>query len=114
MKKDIEEEFDYLKDHLEWLKKDGVIDGYEILDPEDVDLKDVTIYSMSTCKYCHQAKDFLDENGVEYIDIDVGSDEQAYEHMKKISGQQYVPVIDIDGELIIGFDEKKLREALDF
>lgn len=72
----------------------------------------VTIYSTPTCPYCKQAKKFMDEHSVEYTDIDVSSDQSKAQEMIDKSGQMGVPVIDVDGELIIGFDEKKLKKLL--
>ncbi len=72
----------------------------------------VTIYSTPTCPYCKQAKAFMDEHSVQYEDIDVSSDESKAQEMINKSGQMGVPVIDVDGELIIGFDEKKLKKLL--
>lgn len=108
----MEEEFDYIKDHFEWLKKEGVIEDFEVLDPEDVDLQDVIVYSMKTCSYCNEAKSFLDENGIEYQDIDVNENPDEYEYMKGLTGQQRVPVFDISGEIIVGYNKKKLKEVL--
>lgn len=76
----------------------------------------VTIYSTPTCPYCKQTKAFYDENNVEYTDVDVSSDEDKAKEMIDKSGQMGVPVsvIEKDGheEIVIGFDEKKLREIL--
>lgn len=70
----------------------------------------ITVYSTPTCPYCHQAKDFLKENNVEFEDIDVSTDQAKAQEMIDKSGQMGVPVIDIDGEILIGFDKKKLAE----
>lgn len=58
------------------------------------------------------AKDFLTENKVEFTNIDVSSDEKAAEEMVKKSGQMGVPVIDIDGKIIVGFERDELKAAL--
>jgi glutaredoxin-like YruB-family protein len=68
----------------------------------------VKVYSTSTCPYCKMAKTFLDEQGVPYDDLDVAADTAARDEMVKKSGQMGVPVIDVDGEVIIGFDKERL------
>ena len=72
----------------------------------------VTIYSTPTCPYCKMTKEFLKKHNVKYTDIDVSADSDKAQVMIKKSGQMGVPVIDIDGTIIIGFDQKKLKEAL--
>jgi len=68
----------------------------------------VRVYSTSTCPYCKMAKTFLDEKGIAYDDLDVAADAEARNEMLKKSGQMGVPVIDFDGEVVIGFDREKL------
>jgi glutaredoxin-like YruB-family protein len=72
----------------------------------------VTIYSTPTCPYCKMAKEYLKENGVEYADIDVSADAQKAQVMIEKSGQMGVPVIDVDGKIIVGFDKEELKKAL--
>ena len=72
----------------------------------------VKVYSTPTCPYCVQAKDFLKENKVEFEDIDVSQDPKAAQHIAEKSGQMGVPVIDIEGEMIVGFDKEKLKKLL--
>lgn len=72
----------------------------------------VTVYSTPTCPYCHMAKDFLKKNGVKYSDVDVSADEKRAEEMVKKSGQMGVPVIDIDGKIIVGYDLPAIKKAL--
>ncbi len=72
----------------------------------------VTIYSTATCHWCHKTKEYFKEKGVAYTDINVGEDTARAEEMIKKSGQMGVPVIDIDGEIIIGFDLPKINELL--
>jgi len=74
--------------------------------------KKVTIYSTPTCPFCIRAKQFLKDNGISFKDIDVSSDQAKTQEMIEKSGQMGVPVIDIDGELIVGFDKEKIKEAL--
>jgi len=70
----------------------------------------VTVYSTKQCQYCRMAKAFLDKHGVPYESIDVGSDSKAAEKMIALSGQQGVPVIVVDDEVIVGFDSQRLNE----
>jgi len=72
----------------------------------------VTVYSTPTCPYCKLAKKFLSDHEVTFTDIDVSADGKKAEEMIKKTGQMGVPVIEIDDETIIGFDEKKLKKAL--
>lgn len=72
----------------------------------------VTIYSTPFCVYCKMAKSFFAEKNVAFQEKNVASDVQAREEMLKKSGQMGVPVIDVDGKIIIGFDKPKLQELL--
>jgi glutaredoxin-like YruB-family protein len=74
--------------------------------------KSVKIYSTPTCPWCIRTKQFLKENNVTFEDIDVSSNQTAAEEMVKKSGQMGVPVLDIEGEIIIGFDREKIKKAL--
>ncbi|MEK7600919.1 MAG: glutaredoxin domain-containing protein [Patescibacteria group bacterium] len=72
----------------------------------------VTIYSTPTCHFCHAAKDFFTANGVKFSDYNVGSDLEKRKEMIEKSGQMGVPVITVGDQLVVGFDEEKLRELL--
>jgi len=74
--------------------------------------KNVIIYSTPTCPWCARTKQFLKENNITFQDSDVSSNQQAAEEMVKKSGQMGVPVLDIDGEIIVGFDKEKIKAAL--
>lgn len=74
--------------------------------------KTVIIYSTPTCHFCEQAKEFFAENGVEYTEHDVAADQSKAQEMVTRSGQMGVPVIFIDEDMTIGFDEGRLREQL--
>lgn len=74
--------------------------------------KSVKVYSTPTCPYCIRVKQFLKENAIGFSDIDVSNDQDAAQEMIKRSGQMGVPVIDIEGELIVGFDKEKIKRAL--
>ncbi len=72
----------------------------------------VTIYTTPSCVFCKKAKAFFNQHNVAYTEKDVSSDQAAVEEMVQKSGQMGVPVIDIDGSIIVGFDESALREVL--
>jgi glutaredoxin 3 len=72
----------------------------------------ITIYSTPTCAFCHAAKEYLKQQGIEYTDIDVSQDYSAAEKMVSISGQLGVPVIDIDGDILVGFHKPTLEAKL--
>jgi glutaredoxin 3 len=75
-------------------------------------MKTVIIYSTPTCTYCQAAKDFFSQNGVEYTEYDVAADEAKRTEMVEKTGQMGVPVIMIDEEVIVGFDQAKLKALL--
>ena len=72
----------------------------------------VKVYSTKTCPYCNMAKDFFKQRGVEFEDIDVGEDREAAKEMVEKSGQMGVPVIEIEGKIVVGFDKEKIEELL--
>jgi len=72
----------------------------------------VIVYSTPTCPYCVMVKKFLKDNNVEYEDIDVAEDKEKAQYMVEKSGQMGVPVVEIDGEFIVGFDKEKLKDLL--
>lgn len=72
----------------------------------------VVVYSTPTCVYCKMAKDYFKEHNVAYEEKDVTMDMDAQEEMIEKSGQMGVPVITIDNEMIIGFDQRKIAELL--
>lgn len=74
--------------------------------------KKVKIYSTKTCVFCKAAKEFFKENNVAFEDVDVGSDHQAAVEMITKSGQMGVPVIDINGQIVVGFDKERLVQLL--
>jgi len=74
--------------------------------------KKITIYSTPTCPFCIRAKQFLRDNNIQFEEIDVSSDQAKVQEMIEKSGQMGVPVIDIEGELIVGFDKDKIKEVL--
>ena len=73
----------------------------------------VNIYSSPTCHFCHLAKDFFNANKIEFTDHDVVTDPTAIEEAIEESGQMGVPVIDVDGSIVVGFNEPELRKLLE-
>ncbi|HSX46835.1 MAG TPA: glutaredoxin domain-containing protein [Patescibacteria group bacterium] len=72
----------------------------------------VTVYSATWCAFCHAAKDYLDKLGVKYEDLDVEHDPANATASVQKSGQMGIPVLDIDGDIIIGFDRPRIDAAL--
>ncbi|MBU4298876.1 glutathione S-transferase N-terminal domain-containing protein [Patescibacteria group bacterium] len=72
----------------------------------------VKVYTTPACPYCWTLKEFLRENKIAFEEIDVSRDEKAAEEMIKKSGQMGVPVIEIDGEFVVGFDKEKISKLL--
>jgi len=72
----------------------------------------VKVYSTPTCPWCHRTKEFLKEKKIDFKDINVAEDQAAAKEMVDKSGQMGVPVVDIDGTIIIGFDKPALEKAL--
>ena len=73
---------------------------------------DVKIYTTNHCPYCHMAKEFFKKNDVKYTEINVEENDKAAEEMIEKSGQMGVPVIDVDGKIIVGFNRPALEKAL--
>ncbi len=74
--------------------------------------KKVVIYSTPTCPYCKRAKEYLSRKGISYTDIDVAQDREKAKEMIQKSGQMGVPVITIDNEVVVGFNETLLDKLL--
>lgn len=75
-------------------------------------MKTVTIYSTPSCHFCHMAKDFFTENNVAFTDHDVAVDLDKRKEMMGLTGQMGVPVIQIGDDIVVGFDEDKVKELL--
>jgi glutaredoxin 3 len=74
--------------------------------------KHVTIYSTPTCHFCHMAKDFFTEKGVQFTDYNVASDAAKRTEMIQLTGQLGVPVIVINDDIMVGFDRNRLAAKL--
>ncbi|QQG45125.1 MAG: glutaredoxin family protein [Candidatus Sungiibacteriota bacterium] len=72
----------------------------------------VKIYTTPTCVYCKMTKEFFKQNNIQYEEKNVATDAVARDEMIQKSGQMGVPVVEIDGKIIIGFDQPHLKEAL--
>lgn len=81
---------------------------------ENTKKHNVIVYSTPTCPYCNMAKNYLRDNGIEYKDVNVSIDQNAAREMIQKSGQMAVPVIDINGEIIIGFQPEVIHRLTSF
>jgi len=72
----------------------------------------VKIYITPNCPYCFTLKEFLKEKGVKFEEIDVSKEEKSKEELIKKSGRMEVPIIEIDGEIVVGFDKEKICRLL--
>ena len=72
----------------------------------------VTVYTTPTCGWCQQAKKFLAQKGIEYVEQDISRNRSAAEEMIRLTGQTGVPVIVVDGQVVIGFDRARLEALL--
>ncbi len=72
----------------------------------------VIVYSTSSCPWCDKAKEFLKQNNVEFEERNAQENPEYANELQEKSGGVGVPVLDIDGTIIIGFNEKKIREVL--
>lgn len=75
-------------------------------------MANVKIYSTPTCPWCHKAKEFLKEHKIKFEEFNVAADRNAAKEMIEKSGQMGVPVTDIDGKIIVGYDVAELKKAL--
>ena len=72
----------------------------------------VTIYTTTVCPYCHMAKEYLEKNRIKFKEVNVEEDEAAAREMIQKSHQMGVPVLDINGSIIVGFDKSGIDKAL--
>lgn len=75
--------------------------------------KRIKVYSTPICPYCLALKTFLKERNIEFQEIDVSQDEKAAQEIIKKTGQLGVPVIEIDEEIVVGFDKERISQLLD-
>lgn len=72
----------------------------------------VKVFITPACPYCYTLKEFLKENKIEFIEVDVSQDEKAREELIKKSGKMEVPVLEVDGQIVAGFDKEKIVKLL--
>lgn len=72
----------------------------------------VKLFVTPSCPYCFTLKEFLKEHNIKFKEIDVSQDEKAREEMIKKTGKMEVPVVEIDGQIVVGFDKKKICKLL--
>lgn len=72
----------------------------------------ITVYSTPTCPYCKLVKEFLKEKNLAFTDVDVSADPESVKQMVKLSGQMGVPVIDVSGQVIVGWNKNALEEVI--
>lgn len=75
-------------------------------------MANIKIYSLPTCPHCHHAKEYLSKKNVDFKDFNVSEDTTARDEMLALTNQRSVPVIVIDDQIIVGFDQQKIDEAL--
>lgn len=76
-------------------------------------VKRVTVYSTPTCSWCNTLKAWLRRNNIPFTDMDVSRDEHAAQELVRRTGQQGVPQTDINGQVVVGFNEQRLKELLE-
>jgi glutaredoxin-like YruB-family protein len=76
-------------------------------------VKRVTVYSTPTCSWCNTLKSWLKKNNIVFTDVDVSADQSAAEALVRRSGQQGVPQTDINGQIVVGFNQQRLKELLE-
>lgn len=88
----------------------------ELFSPQNTtgtaEAKRVTVYSTPTCSWCNTLKAWLQKNNIRYTDIDISRNEKAAEELVRRSGQQGVPQTDINGQIVVGFNQPMLKELL--
>lgn len=72
----------------------------------------VKVYTTPTCPWCVRAKSYLKDRGIPFTEVDVSQDVAGAREMVKISGQMGVPVLTIDGSVVVGFDKERIDELL--
>ncbi|HHV29951.1 glutaredoxin family protein [Acetivibrio mesophilus] len=73
---------------------------------------DVIVYTTPTCPWCTRVKEYLNQNDVQYREVNVASDRNAAMEMIQKSGQRGVPVVEIDGNIVVGFDQAKIDSLI--
>lgn len=74
---------------------------------------DIIIYTTPTCSWCQAVKDYMNQRNLEFAEVDVAADRQQAQEMIQKSGQMGVPVVEIDGETVVGFDRSRIEALLE-
>ena len=72
----------------------------------------IKVFSTPTCSFCVSLKTFLNDHNIEFEEVNVAEDKESAKEMIEKSGQMGVPVLDIDGEIVVGFDKNRIVELL--
>jgi len=72
----------------------------------------ITMYTTPSCSFCNKAKDFFRKNNIRFTEYNVARDQRRADEMVRKSGQMGVPVIDINGRIIVGFNQPEVEKAL--
>lgn len=72
----------------------------------------VKVYTTPACPYCFTLKEFLKEHNIKFEEFDVSQDEKARDEMIKKSGKMETPIVEIDGQIVVGFDKEKITKLL--
>ena len=75
-------------------------------------LPKVRVFTTPMCPFCHALKEFLKERNIEFEEIDVSQDEKARDEIIKKTGRLEAPIIEIDGQIVVGFDKEKISQLL--
>ncbi len=73
----------------------------------------VTVFTSATCGYCGALEQYLRRNGIRFKEVDISRDRQAARYIVRRSGQRGVPVVDIGGKIVVGFDRRKINKLLE-
>ncbi|OGZ95670.1 MAG: hypothetical protein A3I44_04215 [Candidatus Sungbacteria bacterium RIFCSPLOWO2_02_FULL_51_17] len=80
----------------------------------DPNQREITVYTAPYCVLCEMVKEYLQRHGVEFAEVNVSQDSISRQRMVAGSGQEGVPVVEINGVMIVGFDKEKLADILGF
>lgn len=86
---------------------------YAQMEKEGKTVKQVTVYSTPTCTWCTTLKNYLNKNKIRYTDVDISRDQNAAQNLVSRTGQQGVPQTEVNGQWVVGFDQKKLDTLLE-